>query len=117
MPKILFDILIYTLALFGALMLTISIVKTVSNRLKHENQKVRLILMVKDQEEQIEGIVRSVFTGDLLYGTLPGNNLIILDMGSQDDTLKIVEKLKRDYQYIDIIRKEEKEKAFLLLEQ
>jgi hypothetical protein len=116
MLQVLLDILIYTLAAFGIIVLMVGVLKNIFNRFKVDNPKIRLVLVVKDQEDHIEGVIKSIFTKDILFGTMPGNRLVVLDMGSKDETLTILEKLKKDFEYIDILRVEEKEKIFSIIE-
>jgi hypothetical protein len=43
---------------------------------------------------------------------MPGGKLTILDMGSKDDTLEILQKLEIDYPCLEVLRKTEKDIIF-----
>ncbi|MCR4435147.1 MAG: hypothetical protein QHH06_07165 [Clostridiales bacterium] len=112
MPDIIYEVFIYLLAVYGALTLIISVFSSIYRRSKPENGNVKLVLAVKNQQETVEGMVRSIFKSDLLHRLVPDNTLTVLDMGSTDETLKILSTLKKEYEYIDIIKQEEKERVF-----
>lgn len=112
MPGIIYDVLIYLLAVYGALTLIFSIASSVYYRTKTENRNVKLVLVVKNKQDIIEYFVGCIFKGSILKKVIPGGKLTVLDMGSSDETRGILDKLKRDYEYIDIIKEEEKEKIF-----
>jgi len=64
---------------------------------------VHIIVTVKNQQDAIEGIVKSLVWKSLnneYGGIVP--NILIIDMGSTDETPKILEKLHRDYEFIKI---------------
>lgn len=92
---------IWTLALYGL----IEIVKTIYYICTYEkidNNGMKLIIAVKNQENQIEGFCRSI-----LFRYLAGkkdymNNIIIADLNSTDNTRKIIKKLEDDYQCIEL---------------
>lgn len=112
MSEIIYNILVYLLAVYGALTLIMGIISSISNRINDRNDNLRLILMVKNQQDTIEGVVRNILTGNFLRKAIPGGRFMILDMGSDDDTTTILEKLQNDYQYFDVIREKDKEKIF-----
>jgi hypothetical protein len=63
--------------------------------------KITLLLVIKNQEKNIEGIVRGLMN----LGSL--NNIryqvVLVDKGSQDDTLKILYKLSLEYPAVTIV--------------
>jgi len=117
MLKIVFDFLFYTLAIYGALSLIISFVGLAGQKEVDGKHKVRMILMVKNAEEVIEGIVRNVFLGGILRKLMCNGRLTVMDMGSSDRTADILNKLKHEYGYIDILDESEKEKVFNVFSQ
>ena len=77
--------------------------------LKKEKNIIGLknILIVKNQEDTIEWIVQNAIRN-------VKGKLIIIDMGSKDDTWKILEKLKLDNDDIEILKEEDKSKIFCI---
>ena len=94
--------IIWTLALYGL----IEIVKTVCyicTYTKLESHGIYFIIAVKNQEEKIEGIMRSILFR-ILYGKEEYiDNIIVTDLGSTDKTKEIVEKLSKDYKAISLV--------------
>ena len=98
---ILFGIL-WTFAIYGF----IEVLKTIYFVLVHTKLKsdgIYLILAVKNQEEKIEGVLRSILFR-FIYGKEESiNDIIITDLGSTDNTPVILEKLGKDYDSIEIL--------------
>ena len=66
------------------------------------------MITVKNNENTVEGMVRSVVWQQLNSkngGVLP--KILIVDLGSSDDTLDIIKRLARDYSFIRAVSKEE----------
>jgi hypothetical protein len=117
MTTVMFDVFVYILALYGAVYLVIGFVDSIRKRFKNENKSIKFILLVKNQEGCIEGIIRDIFIGNSLGGLITQDSFTVLDMGSTDETLKILEKLKRDYQYLNVLNYEEKNEIFKYFEE
>ena len=98
---ILFGIL-WTFAIYGF----IEVLKTIYFVLVHTKLKsdgIYLILAVKNQEEKIEGVLRSILFR-FIYGKEESiSDIIITDLGSTDNTPVILEKLGKDYDSIEIL--------------
>lgn len=96
------DSLICILALYGL----IEIIKTIYYSLlcaKIKTNGIYFIIAVKNQEERIEGFMRSILFR-ILYGKEDSiNEIIISDLGSTDNTKEILEKLKQDYEFINLL--------------
>lgn len=103
---------IFFLAVYGALSLVIGFVSHLQQRGGIDSFKTRLVLLVKDQEDTIEGIVRTVFMEHILRKVMSKDKLIVVDMGSKDETLAILNKLKEEYKYIEVYTNDQKEKIF-----
>ena len=94
--------IIWTLALYGLF----EIIKEVINICTYTKLKsdgIYLIIAVKNQENKIEGFLRSV-----LFRTIYGNeesikNIIVTDLDSTDDTSKILEKFSKENSNIKVI--------------
>jgi hypothetical protein len=112
MLKVTLYIFIYSLAVYGVLSLAISVFDSIRQRIGNENSRVRLILIIKNQENTIEGIIRNIFRGDFLRRVMSGGKLIVLDMDSTDKTFDILIKLKDDYGCFHVLKGNEKENIF-----
>ena len=87
---------LWVLAIYGL----IEIVKTIINSFTYTNLKtdgIYIIIATKDQEERIEGFLRS-FLSKLSseIGVIP-KNIIITDLDSKDGTDEILSKLRLEY--------------------
>ena len=68
---------------------------------------VYMILVLKNQEEKAEGIIRS-FLFRYIYGKDDIlENIIIADLNSVDNTKEVLKKLKTDYEQIEVCDWEE----------
>lgn len=110
---IVFNIFLFLLAAYGAAALFFAIIGAIRQRMADENSNVSLVLLIKNKEDVIEGIVRNIFISDFPGKLLAGGKLTILDMGSTDGTRSILERLKREFDTIEILNEEEKSSIFL----
>lgn len=94
--------IVWVFALYGF----IEILKTIYYSLIYSKIKtngIYFIIAVKNQEKQIEGFMRSILFR-LLYGKEENvQDVIISDLGSSDGTKEILEKLKKDYDFLNIL--------------
>lgn len=94
--------IIWTLALYGLIEIikTIYYICTCTNL---ESDGIYFIVAVKNQEEKIEGFMRSILFR-ILYGKEECvKNIIVADLGSTDKTKEILEKLEQDYKVINLV--------------
>lgn len=93
--------ILWTLALYGFF----EIIKTIIYMCTYTNMKadgIYLIIAVKNQEDRIEGFLRSSLF-KLLYGREDYlKNIIVTDLGSTDNTKEIVKKLSKDYECVKV---------------
>lgn len=93
--------IIWTLALYGL----IEIIKTIVTVFTYTNLKsdgIYMIVAVKNQEERIEGFLRSILFR-IIYGKEEEvKNIIIADLDSTDRTEEILEKLQEEYDCINV---------------
>lgn len=92
--------------------IALTIVKCFYHNISLENSNIRFVLLIKDQEETIEGAVRSIFQGGILENITQDNILYIVDMGSTDKTIDILHRLKGIYQNMEVLLIEDKEQLF-----
>lgn len=98
---ILFGIL-WTFAIYGFIEIIKKIYFTLTH-VNHRNNGIYLIIATKNQEEKIEGVLRSVLFR-FIYGKEENiNNIIVTDLGSTDTTPEIIEKLSKDYETVEVL--------------
>jgi|LSQX01.3.fsa_nt_gb hypothetical protein len=117
MVKIFLEIVICILAAYGFISMVYDTVMSVRNKMDYNNSMIKLILVVKNQGNIIEGVMRNVLSRDFLRKLMPGGKLTIIDMGSKDDTLDILRKLEKDYECLDVLKKSEKDTVFKRFEE
>jgi hypothetical protein len=100
------------LAAYGAYNLAVMIAGCTSSAKGSRKAGVKLVLLVKNQEGSVEGIIRTVFSGEFLRRIMSGHGLTVLDMGSKDKTLLILEKLQKDFDSLEVLKEEEKGRIF-----
>lgn len=94
--------IIWVLALYGL----IEIIKTIYYACicsKIKTNGIYFIIAVKNQEKQIENFMRSTIFR-ILYGKEENiKEIIVSDLGSTDNTKEILEKLKKDYEFLNLL--------------
>ncbi|MCI9016333.1 MAG: hypothetical protein HFJ53_04100 [Clostridia bacterium] len=92
---------IWTLALYGLF----EIIKTTMYIFSYTNLKtdgIYMIIAVKNQENKIEGFIRTILFR-FLYGKEDNiKDIIVADLDSSDKTMQILEKLQKDYECIKV---------------
>lgn len=69
---------------------------------KSKTNGTYIIIAVKNQEDKIEGLLRSVLF-KITYGTEEYiKNIIVVDLNSKDDTKKIIERMSEDNENIKV---------------
>ena len=92
----------WTLAIYGLFEIIKNIIY-ISTYTKFKSDGIYVIIAVKNQEEKIEGFMRSILFR-VLYGKEENiNDIIISDLGSTDNTKEILEKLQEDYKFINLL--------------
>ncbi len=94
--------ILWTLAFYGLF----EIMKTVVNIFTYTNLQsdgIYVIVAIKNQENKIEGFLRS-FLFRILYGKEETmQNIIITDLDSQDKTLTIIKNLQKEHEEIKVM--------------
>lgn len=90
--------LIWCFALYGILVMIQEISRKSTYKRVEEN--IKLIMTVKDVEDGIENYIRELNMGNNFY-----NNLVIIDLGSKDDTLCILKELEKENINLKILDK------------
>ena len=69
---------------------------------KFKSEGIYVIIAVKNQEEKIEGFLRSILF-KILYGREEYlKNIIVADLNSSDNTKEIAKKLSKDYEILKV---------------
>ena len=89
------NIILWILAIFGIIQLFIQSI-SLRNYQNSTNENTYFILTVLNQESTVEDLIKSV------VWSMPINCLKVIDLGSTDNTLMIVEKMQKDYDCIEI---------------
>ena len=92
----------WTLALYGLFEIIKNIIY-INTYTKFKSDGIYLIIAVKNQEEKIEGFLRSSLF-KLLYGREDYlKNIIVADLDSTDNTKEIAKKLSKDYECVKVV--------------
>lgn len=96
------DAIVWTLAFYGLF----EIIKTILYILVHTNLRsdgIYMIIGVKNQEKEIEGILRSIIF-KILYGKEEEiKDIVVVDLDSTDNTKEIIQKLEEEYECIKAV--------------
>ncbi|MGN1297997.1 MAG: glycosyltransferase [Clostridia bacterium] len=92
----------WTLALYGLFEIIKNIIY-ISTYTKFKSDGIYLIIAVKNQENKIEGFLRSTLF-KILYGKEEYlKNIIVADLKSTDKTKEIAKKLSEEYECLKVI--------------
>ncbi len=102
---------LWVCALYGFMEIIKNIIYIHScNKIKTDG--INMIVTVKNQEEKIEGFLRSL-NFRILYGKYDYiENIIVLDLNSSDNTKSIIENFSADYPSVKILNWREFEELF-----
>ena len=81
--------IIWCFAIYGLLVMIQEITRNTTYKKIEEN--IKLIMTVKNVEDGIENYIREISLGRNFY-----NNLVIIDLDSDDDTLRILKELEKE---------------------
>lgn len=100
--EFLLNTIFWTLALYGLFEIIKNIIY-ISTYTKFKSDGIYLIIAVKNQEEKIEGFLRSSLF-KILYGREEElKNIIVADLKSQDKTKEIAKKLSKEYECLKVL--------------
>lgn len=92
----------WTLALYGLFEIVKNIIY-ISTYTKFQSDGMYLIVAVKNQEEKIEGFLRSILF-KVLYGKEEYfRNILVVDLKSKDNTKEILKRLEMEYDNIKVL--------------
>lgn len=94
--------IVWTLAFYGLF----EIIKTILYITIHTNLRssgIYMIIGVKNQEKEIEGILRSIIF-KILYGKEENiKDIVVADLNSSDNTKEIIQRLEEEYDCIKVV--------------
>ena len=93
--------ILWVLALYGLIEI-IKIIARAVIKVDFKNNGIFAIIAVKNQEEKIEGFLRSFLFRIIYEKEEYLNDIYIVDLNSTDNTRKILEKLEREYNQLKI---------------
>ena len=99
MIEFVLNTIFWTLAIYGLFEIIKNIIY-INTYTKFKSDGIHVIIAVKNQEEKIEGFLRSVLF-KILYGKEEEvKDIIVTDLNSTDRTKEILNKLSTDYEYV-----------------
>ena len=106
MLEMLIYALLWCFAIYGMLVMIQEILKVTSYDEIKEN--VKLIMLVKNAEDGIENYIREISLGNNYY-----NNLVAIDLKSENNTVKILEEIENESMNIKVLNRKEGEEYLL----
>ena len=101
MLEFVFNTIFWTLAIYGLFEIIKNIIY-IGTFTKFKADGIYVIIAVKNQEEKIEGFLRSIVF-KILYGREEYlKNIIVADLQSTDSTKEITKKLSKDYEVLKV---------------
>mgnify|MGYP003290939772 FL=1 len=101
MLEFVFSTIFWTLAIYGLFEIIKNIIY-IGTFTKFKSDGIYVIIAVKNQEEKIEGFLRSIIF-KILYGREDYlKNIIVADLESTDNTKDISRKLSKDYEVLKV---------------
>lgn len=101
---ILFEFIICLLAAYGLIILVFAAASRLRARDTGKHPGVRVVLLVRNAEEQIEYMIRNAVKYDFTSRVMSDKSLIVVDMDSTDNTALILEKLQKDFSNVEIMK-------------
>ena len=111
MYQIVFKTIITFFVIYALLDIIMRLIDMINGRDEECDESIFIVVKVLNQEKNLEHIIRSIIWKNITCakgGRLP--TVLIVDMGSDDDTPEIAERLARDYSFIHCTDSEEYEK-------
>ena len=101
MFEFILNTIFWTLAIYGLFEIVKSI-KYISTYTRFKSDGIYVIIAVKNQEEKIEGFLRSIIF-KILYGREEYlKNIIVADLKSTDKTREIAQKMETEYECLKV---------------
>lgn len=102
MLEFVFNTIFWTLAIYGLFEVAKNVIY-ISTYTNFKSDAIHVIIAVKNQEDKIEGFLRSMLF-KILYGREEClKNIIVADLNSTDNTKEIAKRLSKDYDMLKVI--------------
>ncbi len=111
MYEIVFNTVITFFVVYAILDIVIRVADAIFGKKADDGERTFVVVKVLNQEKNLEYIVRSIIWKNITAakgGRLP--TVLIVDMGSTDDTPEIARRLEQDYPFIHYTDSEDYEK-------
>lgn len=89
-----FEFLLYLFATYGFAIFVIEFFRNIVGR--GNGKGIKFCLLVRNCQDNIEGAVRTVMNSGLPQKYTEDKGITVIDLGSVDETRKILERLERD---------------------
>ena len=99
------------LAVYGLISLFVDVFRLMGRK-KYFVEKANIVLLVNDQEQNIEAMVREAMESKFVRNIAINGSFVIVDMNSKDDTLKILRKLEEQFPLVEVCTFDEKDCIF-----
>ena len=98
--------LIWILAIYGLIDIAKEII-SIYSKPKINIDDTYVIIAVKNQSNSIENLLRNILFKVFYLKDESNTNVIVTDLGSNDNTIEILNKLKQDYDYLELLEWQE----------
>ena len=90
-------------AVYGAVRLVISAAVRLFRCNMPEKIMLHTVLFLKNSQEDAEALIRSLVWEKALYSSL-AEDIVAVDLGSTDDTMRILKKLDKEYETVHAMK-------------
>lgn len=102
MEQFVLNTILWTLALYGLIEIVKNIIY-ICTYTKLKSDGIYMVIAVKNQEQKIEGFMRSILFR-FLYGKEECvKDIIVADLDSQDETKQILHRMQKEYDILKVI--------------
>lgn len=108
----LLECIVYLLASYGLLTFFLNIFDLLRCRIRGRRPAVRIVLLVKNAQEQIEYMVRNSVRKEYASKLLSDRKIMIVDMNSEDSTYELLERLGKSFNSIEALQYKDREQIY-----
>ncbi len=102
MEQFVLNAILWTLALYGLIEIIKSVIY-ICTYTKLKSDGIYMVIAVKNQEQRIEGFIRSILFR-FLYGKEEWvKDIIVADLDSKDETKQILNRMQKEYDILKVI--------------
>ena len=102
MEQVVLNAILWTLALYGLIEIIKSVIY-ICTYTKLKSDGIYMVIAVKNQEQKIEGFMRSILFR-FLYGKEECvKDIIVADLDSKDETKQILNRMQKEYDILKVI--------------